>query len=172
MKIKNQKKSKKALFISLAVLIIILAGIATYVLLTKKNPQTETSTNNVVNTAQDSNNTDSSSDSYKETPTTDDSTTTSDNIPASTAGSLKITKLVQEGDYISALAVATDFQSTQCVYTFTSENSKPVVRQTTGSCTEVTIPAGEFDKIGTYTLTVVVYDGTNKLTESKDIYVQ
>jgi len=101
------------------------------------------------------------------------SDTTSQQVPVAPSGSVAIVDLSQADGYINAKATVSGFTTTQCVYTFTAQDARPVIRQINGDCTGVSIPQGEFELIGTYTLTVTAYNGTTeKVTASKDISVQ
>ena len=168
MKLKNQKNQKIYLAIGVATLaLLIIAACMYYFIFSKPKPAPQQSQYPV-----------SSSDEGSDTDTTDKapSNTTdiipSEDIPVSTAGSVAITNLNQRNGYVNALAEVSSFTPSQCVYTFTSEGSKPVTREQKGGCSGVSILEDEFDKVGTYTLTVSVYGNNQKLTASKDIYVQ
>lgn len=100
-------------------------------------------------------------------------TVTSQQVPVAPKGSVSIVDLEQAKGYINAKAVVSNFTTTQCVYSFTAQDARPVIRQIDGDCEGISIPQGEFELIGTYTLTVTAYNGTTeKISGSKDIAVQ
>lgn len=171
MKLKAKNKSRNNLYI-VAVVVVILAilGIVLYVFFTnqssERTPEYPTTDSNNSSTGT------SNEDSTKSPSSSNETSTPSDEIPVSEAGAVTITNLNQKSGYVNVLATVSNFTPTQCVYTFTSEGSKPVTRAQDGSCSGVSIPQEEFDKIGTYTLTVSVYGQGEKLTATKDIYVQ
>lgn len=96
---------------------------------------------------------------------------TTEEIPIAQAGQVTISNLNQKDGFINALAVVDNFSATSCVYFFSSEGARPIVREQSGSCAGVSIPQVEFDKIGDYTLTVTVYDGSQRITTTKMIKV-
>lgn len=168
MKLKNQKNQKLYLAIGIAVLILlIVAAFVYYFIFSKPKPAPQQSQYPVLSSDESS-----SSESSDKAPSSTTDATPSEDIPVSTAGSVAITNLNQRNGYVNALAEVSSFTPSQCVYTFTSDGSKPVTREQKGGCSGVSILEDEFDKVGTYTLTVSVYGNNQKLTASKDIYVQ
>lgn len=168
MKINNRKKSRKALYITLSVIAVVAIGVVLYYLVSSNqsatpNPYQPEYPDSVVTPPNNENET-------KNPNSVDEQT--SDEVPPSQVGSITITNLNQKSGYVNALATTSNFTPTQCVYSFSSNGSKPVVREQSGGCTGISIPEGEFDKIGTYTLTVTAYGGGEKLTASADIYVK
>lgn len=97
---------------------------------------------------------------------------TSEDTPVVPTGSIAIAELEQSSGYVNARAVVSNFTAAQCVYSFVAENSRPVVREQQGDCSGVSISQNEFDKIGTYTLTVTAYNSAGKVEAKKDIYVR
>jgi hypothetical protein len=108
----------------------------------------------------------------KENSSTNISDKTSNDFQVNTSGSISITTLDQTNGIVSAQATVSNFSPQQCVYTFTIQDGKPVIRETNNECTRVSIPQGEFDRIGLYKLTVTAYSGSEKLTTSKDIDIK
>lgn len=106
----------------------------------------------------------------KELPGTDNKT--SEDIDTSTTGTIEIASFNQSDGYVTVEAKIKDFAAQQCVYTFSIEAGKPVVREQSGSCSKISIPEGEFDRIGVYTLTVTAYADSDKLTTSQEIDIQ
>lgn len=97
---------------------------------------------------------------------------TSEDTPIVPSGSITIAELEQASGYVNARAAVSNFTTTQCVYSFVAENSRPVVREQQGGCSGVSISQNEFDKIGNYTLTVTAYNSAGKVEAKKDIYVR
>jgi len=168
---KQSKKTPHKNLLFAAIIILICASVAVWLLTRPADPK---------NTASSSSNSTKSSttgggtakDTTSTSQTSTQSNLTTEQVPASAAGSVTISTLKQSGSYVIAAAQVSNFATTQCVYTFTKDGSKPVVREVSNSCSEVSIPVGEFEMIGTYTLTVNVYNGTQKLSASQDISVQ
>jgi hypothetical protein len=104
------------------------------------------------------------------TPNSDNKT--SEDIHSSQVGTINIVSFDQSGGYVNVRAEVTGFATEQCVYSFEIADGKPVVREQSGSCSLISIPQSEFDRIGVYTLTVTAYSGDEKLTVSKEINVQ
>lgn len=167
MKLKNQKNQKLYLAVGGAALVLfIIAACVYYFAFSKPKPAPQQSQYPV--TPSDASN----SDTADKAPSNTTDITPSEEIPLSAVGSVTITSLNQRNGYVNALAEVSSFTPSQCVYTFTSDGSKPVTREQKGGCSGVSILEDEFDKVGTYTLTVSVYGDNQKLTASKDIYVQ
>lgn len=95
-----------------------------------------------------------------------------ENIPVASSGSIEIVDLNQRDGFVNALAQVSGFTSTKCVYLFESEGARPIVREIVGACSGVSIPQVEFEKIGTYTLTVTAYNDSQKVTTSKELSVR
>lgn len=98
---------------------------------------------------------------------------TSEQVPTSNTGIITIIDLEQTNGFVNANASVSNFETTQCVYSFTADGARPVIRQVDNSCTGVSIPQGEFEIIGKYTLTVTAYHGTtDKIIATKDINIR
>lgn len=95
-----------------------------------------------------------------------------ESVPQNTAATVTITQLSQLDGEVTASATVANMDVIQCVYSFTSEGARPVVRETRDSCQPISIPAIEFEKIGTYKLTVTVYDSSSKISSSQDINIE
>lgn len=98
--------------------------------------------------------------------------TTSEEVPASVIGKIMISNLQQKNGFVNALATISDFDVKTCVYSFTSDGAKPVVKEQTNGCSGISIPQVEFEKIGLYTLTVTAYSPEQKISAIKEISIQ
>ena len=170
MNFKNQKNRKLYFVIGTSAFILLIVAICIYYFLVSKPKSTIPQQSQYPVSSSSSG--DSSSNTTVKEPSNTANTTPSEDIPQSPAGSVAITNLNQQNGYVNALAEVSAFTPSQCVYTFTSEGSKPVTREQKGGCSGVSILEDEFDKVGTYTLTVSVYGNNQKLTTSKDIYIK
>ncbi|MFO0971614.1 MAG: hypothetical protein U0520_04705 [Candidatus Saccharimonadales bacterium] len=102
-----------------------------------------------------------------------------DEIPESNLLSVTITSLTQEGAFIEASATiqGSDTQGT-CVFSFTSTDSKPVVKQIVSSESSgkqscaVSVPRVEFDKRGDWSLLLTLYCEGNKTSASQAIMLE
>lgn len=167
MHIKNQKKPKSYIYIwavSIAVIVLILCA---YFFLFRKPSPIIIQPQYAPGTSED--NATDNPDKQQANPMLD---TPNEEIPLSATGNVTITNLNQKNGYVNVLAEVSSFTPSQCVYTFTSDGSKPVIREQNGTCVGVSILEDEFDRIGTYRLTVSVYGDNQKLTTSKDIYIK
>lgn len=99
-------------------------------------------------------------------------TKTSQEVPAATTGAIVITEVEQSNGYVNAKAATSNFSSSQCVYSFVAPDSRPVVKEQPGNCSGISVSQNEFDKIGTYTLTVTAYGESGKLEAKKEIYIR
>lgn len=97
---------------------------------------------------------------------------TSEEVAVSPSGSVSIVDLSQESGFVNVLARTSGFSPIKCVYQFESEGARPVIRETNPSCNGISIPQVEFEKIGTYNLTVTVYDSSSKISTSKDVDIR
>ena len=168
MKLKNQNKRKLYVLLAAGAIALIVVGASVYYFVFAKVKPVPEQSQYPLSTSPDTSNTDTND----KQPSKATDTTPNEDIPVSSAGSVTITNLNQQNGYVNALAEVAAFTPTQCVYTFSSEGSKPVTREQQGNCSGVSIFKDEFDKVGTYTLTVSVYGNNQKLTTSKDIDIR
>ena len=173
MKIKKTYPSKKKLLlVSVIVAAILLVGALLYYFLIFRPNYDPTTSYQPEYPESVSNNPQQPSDNTDKQPTPNETGQPSEEVPVANSGSVTVTNLNQKDGYVNALATVTNFVVSQCVYSFSSEGSRPVVREQTGGCGGISVPQDEFDKIGDYTLTVSVYGSGEKLTATKEIYVQ
>lgn len=97
---------------------------------------------------------------------------TSEEVPQATSGTLEIIELNQASGFVNARAKATNYSESKCVYQFGSTNARPIIREISGECSGISIPQVEFEKIGTYSLTVTAYNDTSKITATRDIAIR
>ncbi len=101
-----------------------------------------------------------------------DNTTTAEDVPKSVSGSIVIDDLNQKNGYVNIKATVSNFTPTQCVYSFTINGGKPVIKEQTGTCTGLSISQEEFDRIGTYTVTATAYSSSEKITATQTIEIK
>lgn len=97
---------------------------------------------------------------------------TNEDISSSQSGSITIQSFEQKDGSVNVRAETSNFNALKCVYSFTADGGKPVVKEQAGGCSALSIPQNEFDMIGKYTLTVTAYSANEKVTISKEIVVQ
>lgn len=102
-----------------------------------------------------------------------DSSKTTDDIPTSASESIEITKLIQSGGAITyeAKINGTSGGGT-CSAVYSNDIAKPVTRTSDANgdmCGPVSISAGEFSTLGTWTLTLRYYSNNTQVVTSKKI---
>lgn len=157
-----------------AALIVILlaagAGIA-YIYILGQDPTKNYTPKYEVKSSKNSSSSTSESDAEKEGVNIDSLPNTTDQVPASSEGTIDIVDLNQATGFVNAKASTANFVATKCVYQFTSDGAKPVVRESE-NCNAISVPQADFEKIGTYSLTVTAYNANMKLVSSpKEVYV-
>lgn len=170
----SRKTKRNIIIISLTVLFVCLTGLTAYLMnrpptdyyspkydieTTDKNTSDNTKTASIANQNNDK-------DKYTET------NQISEQVPASQSGSISVSDLSQENGFINVMASTSNFSVEKCVYQFNSEGARPVTRETQGTCSGVSIPQVEFEKIGKYTLTVTAYDAQSKISTAKEIDIK
>ena len=95
---------------------------------------------------------------------------TSQQVPSSSSGTIVISTLNQANGYINVSSYTRDFNEETCVFTFTSSGARPIVKQLP-KCQAFSLQETEFEKIGLYTLTVVAYSSTEKISASSTLEV-
>lgn len=167
MKVRQKNKKQKFIYISVGAIICVVAG----GLLFAMQIQPNTSENPYISIKDVGIHSDPQKSNPKEEAGAV-SNQSSDEIPTSQAGSITITSLEQSGGYVHVRVDTMDFAVKQCVYSFKISDGKPVVREQSGGCEPVSIPEGEFDRIGVYTLTVTAYGSNQKISTSQNIDVR
>jgi hypothetical protein len=100
------------------------------------------------------------------------SSLTGDQIPVATQGKVTILDLNQSNGYVNVATSVENFTVVSCVYQFTSEGARPIVKEFKDECKNTSILENEFEKIGQYTFTVIVYGASDKLTATKAIDIR
>lgn len=167
---KPRKKSKKLFLIILILIAISIAGVMTYFWLFRQSPQ-NTTINPLDALVSDDRDGANNIKDNPSPPTEATGNMPAEDIPLNATGSIVINQLDQKNGMVRANASVSNFNTERCVYSFTAEDSKPVVREQAGNCSELTVPQDYFDKIGRYTLTVTAYSSNDKLTISQEIDV-
>lgn len=163
----NKNKNIKAILLS--AFIVLLSAVAVYYIL-KPSPSPDRQVDQRYTTGEE----DLNNNAPAKTTTDPKSSLPSDNesIPSNNTASISIDELSQSNGQITAKASTVDITVSNCVYNFTSEGARPVVRETKGGCNTISIPSVEFEKIGTYTLTVTAYDEATRISTTKKINVE
>ena len=173
MNIKNQSPHKRMLLITLAgVLLLVVGSVVYFAFFTDRDPTADYTPQYPQSVSNDDGSAENNPDgSTKKTPIVQ-TDQTSEDIPVSPSGAVEIANLNQKDGYVNALAKITNFSTTKCVYLFESEGARPIAREQLGGCSGISIPEVEFEKIGTYTLTVTAYNNSSKITAKRDIVVR
>lgn len=103
------------------------------------------------------------------------SSSTSDEIEASPTLVASIDSFDQSDRVVHVTASVTDKSgSGECVFQFSSTDSRPVVKQATasGGACSVAISEAEFDKVGTWALKFTYYANNMKSEAVKDVEIQ
>ena len=170
--------SKKPLLITIILIVILLIGSVIWYFFIRRTDPTKSyrpqyPSSVKTETKQSSNTNATAADDYKNSDTSSTpSLETSNQVPTAKTGTIDITNLNQKDGFVNALAVVSNFETSKCVYSFTTPDARPVVREVAGSCTGVSIPQVEFEMIGTYTLTATAYSGSEKITTTKGIDIK
>lgn len=171
------KKSNGNKIIIVILVVLVLVGIGVY--LCYKNNQKNNNTKDGAQTSsaktdimeQDENTPVDPPNPNKPTGTVSD--TTSDQVPTSTTATVQITSFNQADGRIKASAETSGDSGGKCVFSFTTPDDKPVVKEATSvnnKC-EVSIPEVEFSKIGTWNLNVTYYVNDKKIEVNKNVTV-
>lgn len=97
---------------------------------------------------------------------------TSDQVPVGTTLNVEITAWQQTNRQVDAVAKTSG--PGVCVFQYTTEGDKPVIRETQASGNEcrTSIPELYFSKLGTWQLKVVYYNDGQKAEVLKDVSIQ
>lgn len=171
MMIKNKKTINKPLIIGVAIAVLIVAGLFIYFFFFASKDPTDNYRPEYPVTQNDSESNNPNNTDTVKVLEAQPSPQTSDSIPVSDSGLVSISSLNQRDGFVNALADVQNFSASKCVYMFESDGAKPVIREQSGSCSGISIPQVEFEKIGKYKLTVTVYDGDSKISTSGEINV-
>lgn len=95
-----------------------------------------------------------------------------ENTPTSSNGTITIQDLNQRDGFVNVNVNTASFSTARCVYQFTSEGARPIIKEFQGNCQATSIPQVEFEKIGTYTFTATAYNATEKITVTRDIDIR
>lgn len=102
-----------------------------------------------------------------------------EDIPINQSLSVNISSLGQEGSVINSTATASGVNSEgTCLFSFSSTDSKPVVKQVVSSKQDgsqncsVSIPRVEFDKRGSWNLLVTFYSDNTKTSATRNIILE
>lgn len=170
--IKNKHRTNKKFLIAAVIAGVLLIAAIAYFIISRNNDPTRTYTPQYPESVKTSESDGNIKSDDKTRPDNPVSPQSSQEVPASNSGSLSITNLNQQDGFVNALASVNNFTTNKCVYLFTSEGAKPVVREQSGVCSGVSIPQVEFDKIGGYTLTVTAYGNSSKLEATQEISIR
>ncbi len=176
MKIKHKKSflSKKVWVI--IILIVLLSTVATAVYFYTKQTYHATTSPETTDEAKDikdkkpatypeQTNSDSNPDKTSSQNNTDDASPP----PAPGKASVTMASYAQENHQITTVVAVTGHTSTSnCTFTFSHADAKPVVRQVqvSGNSCNATAPEVEFSVVGLWQLNVSLYNGSTKLAET------
>lgn len=166
----NKVLPRNTVIVSIVVLTLII-GFASYWALRSRNPTKDYQPR--YSTTSEKESTERKSKKEKNVASSSPLPPKAQDVPLANAGTVSIVELDQSAGFINAKAFVEGFAPQICVYTFLSEGARPITREVQGDCIGISIPQAEFEKIGTYTLTVSVYDAAKKLDSSpKEINVK
>ena len=163
----NTMSSSKKLFI--AALIVVLAGFALWFFVLRDRTPVYTPKYEPASSKSTPNEDKATSEGKTSSPSSD---LTSDEVPLSSQGKVTIQDLSQTEGYVNIATLVENFTVVNCVYQFTSDGARPIVKETKGECKDTSILENEFEKIGQYTFTVIVYGDNDKLTATKTIDIR
>ncbi len=177
-KVTNNKSSgPKRLVIIIALIILVLLFVGGYVYhkniqrnnITKDTAQITSAKTQIMN--QDN---DSSAEQANPTKTNSQvSDKTSDQVPTTTTSSIKIASVNQSGGQVTVNAEITGDNGGKCVFSFTTPDDKPVIKEIVASDNKcnISIPEVEFTKIGDWNLAVTYYVNDKKVEVSQNVTI-
>lgn len=104
--------------------------------------------------------------------------TTSDQVPENSQISVGELTFQQNNGIVSASSVVNSSSTGDCVFSFTTTDGRPVVKQTVSTATadyqscNITIPEVEFDKIGVWEMNVTFYMDGSKSSAVKNVEIR
>lgn len=172
----SKPKHKKLVIICLVVIILIIVGIFFVYKKqsTNKDKDTAQITSAKTNVMDQDNDTQVDQPSSSEAKTNNSvSTNTSDQIPTTTTSSIKIVSVNQSGGQITVDAETSGDSGGKCVFSFTTPDDKPVVKEVvvSGNKCNTSIPEVEFTKLGTWNLTATYYVNDKKVEVSQNVTI-
>lgn len=101
------------------------------------------------------------------------SNTTSDQVPVDESLAIGTINFTQQNGTVSASAqINGSGQEGTCVFSFTSTDSRPVVKESKGTTTcSINASENEFDKIGEWELEVTFYSQDNKTSGGRKVTI-
>ena len=100
--------------------------------------------------------------------------TDANSVPVNNTVTVTIGDIKQSNNEVTSSAqIAGATKSGECVFTFTSDQSKPVVKQASSknNICQVVIYEAEFDKIGEWQLKVTFFDQQSKAEATKNVVI-
>lgn len=165
MQIKQKKNIRTIYIVIAAVVMLFVVGFGIYWFF-MRGSDAPNPTNQTTNTST----TPSVKNDSNDTTQTIDKTT--DEVPTNKTGLITITSFNQKNGTVSARATTTNFDTKECIYSFTTDGGKPVIKEQTGNCAAISLSQDLFDKIGTYTLTVTAYSNDEKITTTREVDIR
>lgn len=162
---------KKRWLLLAGILIITLAlAVIYWFVLRDKTPVDQNTTDPTIQSAKDST---ENSPGDKESIKVDGSDATSEQVPESTSISVDSIDFNQSSGFVNSSAIVSgSSQEGTCVFSFTTTDGRPVVKESKGSSTcSVKISEVEFDKIGEWDLSVTFYSQNSKAAASRKVMI-
>ena len=174
--ITSKPKHKKLILVCLALVVIVVVGVFLFYKKqsSNKNKDTAQITSAKTEVMNQDNDTQVDQPSSSETKTNNSvSTNTSDQIPTTTTSSIKIVSVNQTGGQITVDAETSGDSGGKCVFSFTTPDDKPVVKEVvvSGNKCNTSIPEVEFTKLGTWNLTATYYVNDKKAEVSQNVTI-
>jgi hypothetical protein len=167
--------NRKKIYLGVGLLVIALALVAGYFVFANRTSNTTDGNTNdpTVKTAKTEAPVKTQQDSGSQ-----DSSATSQDIPSSSTLGIAIDSFGQASGIVTSKAtVAGAASSGSCVFSFTTTDGKPVVKEVASTqsgsmqaCT-VAVSEVEFDKIGSWNLAVTFYKDNTKTTATQDVQI-
>lgn len=172
----GKKTGSKKILTAGIVLLIMALGVTSYIYIKHRDKQANLAAQQK---ARDEAQTESaknqeSQEASEEKGNSNSSLTTTDTVPTSDTASVVITGFAQSGGQVRATAAISGGQADKCVFTYTAQDSRPVVKQVSASnnsCSS-SISEVEFDMIGARNLNVTAYIGSTKTEVNKSVTIE
>lgn len=180
----KSKSNRRALLIISCVALVIIAGIGTFVITSRRNSaentrrddaQTSSSKNNEISSSEKESGKQSTSQNLPK----DSSVKTAEEIPTSSELKVAIDSAKQEGSSVGVKSAITgsNKQGT-CVFLFTNPEDRPVTRELISSGSgnkqdcSTSVPSSMFNRLGAWTIKVTYYVDNNKAEAQSEINIK
>lgn len=170
MKIKKKTNRKRWVFVTTALVIMLVASVAAYVMTFHNNRGSDSTTTNI-DTQQQRDNVKANYEKDKSDIPYNSQIITTSEVPVSRSESITIISASQSNGKVEAVA-QTSSEGT-CVFQYTIDGDKPVTSQSVTKSKQCSNSVSEvqFSKLGTWKLTVTLYINNNRVETSRDVTI-